>query len=593
MITVAQMKQALLDAACDLIAREEELSRLDSYVGDGDHGTTIRQSFQRVRRELEGLEPADLGELFQCCTLALMDTAGGAIGPILASLFMGFQQEAGGRTSLDGPSLVRMFAAGLASVQEMGGAMPGDRTLVDPLHAAVRAMEQLGGQDTSALLRAGADAAQTGAADTAHMIARHGRAKNLGEASLGYVDAGAMSMYYLLRAMEQSVRASAPAAFQYYVPVRVRFGPGVAEQVGAEAAALGKRALLVLGILRGEVYQRVVARLAEAGVSFQVLEGVEPNPRITTVERGAALCRESGAELVIALGGGSTLDCAKGICAAACYDGPAWDLVVDGSRIRRALPLITIPTLSASGSEMGNAAVLTNPETREKLLMLSDELYPRVSLLDPTCTYTVPRRQTAAGTADIFIHAAEEYFDWSDRESLTDGITEAVMRTCLRWGRRAMDAPEDYDARADLMWAAPLAINGLLNCGRRSGWTLHGLQHPLGGFYNVTHGEALAVLMPHWMEWVLSEKTAPRFALYGRRVFDLPREQDPMVTARAAIGKTREFFFEQLEIPRTLGALGVDGEHLEEMAEMAVAHLNSPYRPVTKEDAVALYRAAL
>ena len=592
MITVLQMERALRDAAEDLIAREEELSRLDSYVGDGDHGTTIRQSFQKIRQQLGGLDQSTMGELFQCCTLALMDTAGGAIGPILASMFMGFSEAAGDCPSLDSAQLAAMFRKGLDGVQDMGGAKPGDRTLVDPLNAAVEALEGNIRADEGAALHAAAQAAYDGAMATAKMIARHGRAKNLGEASLGYVDAGAMTMYYFIRAMEQSIRASAPAAFRYYVPTDIRFGPDVRMEAGRAAAIFGKRVLLVTGIPAGKLRDEVIEALEGQGLSWYEVNGVEPNPKITTVERGAQLCREKAVDVVLALGGGSTIDCAKGICAAARYSGQAWDLVLDGGRIRDPLPLVTIPTLSASGSEMGNAAVLTNPDTREKLLMLSDALFPRISLLDPVCTFTLPRGQTAAGTADIFIHAAEEYFDWSDQEYLTDGITEAVMRTCVRYGRRAMDEPDCYEARANLMWAAPLAINGLLNCGRRSGWTLHGIQHPLGGYYNVTHGAALAVLMPHWMERILHAGGARRLARYGSAVFGLPGDNE-METACQAIRKTRELFFDQLELPSTLGQLGVDDAHLEEMARDAVRHLNSPYCPVTEQMVVDLYKAAL
>lgn len=593
MVTVFQMKQALMDIACDLIAREEELSKLDSYVGDGDHGTTIRQSFQKVRQQLNETSFETMGELFQCCTMALMDTAGGAIGPILASMFMGFSETVGTRTEMDAELLADMLGSGLRYVQDMGGAKPGDRTLVDPLNAAALAAKKSVTFGEAATLHAAAEAAWEGARSTANMIARHGRAKNLGEASIGYVDAGAMSMYYFLRTLEQSLRTSAGAAFSFYVPTKIKFGPGAEKGVGQEIAALGGRVLLVTGIPHGALYDSVVHSLEESGVNWRELDDVEPNPKITTVEKGAALCREQKIKVVLALGGGSAVDCAKGICAAACYKGPAWDLVLDCGKIKEALSLVTVPTLSASGSEMGNAAVLTNSDTKEKLLMVSDLLYPKVSFLDPCCAFTVPRRQTAAGTADIFIHAVEEYFDWSDQEYLVDGITESVMRTCVRYGRMAMDQPECYEARANLMWAAPLAINGLLNCGRRSGWTLHGLQHPLGGFYNVTHGEALAVLLPHWMEMVLTEQTAPRFAQYGRAVFDLIQDENAMETARLAIAKTKEFLFEQLEIPRTLRELGVGEDHLQEMAEMGTQHLNSPYAPVNKGIALKLYRAAL
>lgn len=595
-----QVKAALLAAAADLIGREEELSKLDAYVGDGDHGVTIRKAFQQLTQDVEASNPQDFGSLFMTAAMAMMNTAGGAIGPILSSMFLGFSTKVMGKESLIVSDLADMFEGGMLSVQEMGGAKPGERTMLDALYPAVQALKNTASEDVGTALNEAAVAAAEGAKNTANMIAVRGRAKNLAERSLGYVDAGATSMSYFFRAFADSMKPEEsaaeslpPMAFTYYVPTEIRFGAGACETLADAVKQYGDTALLLIGIPRNAAYEAVTAALRDGGVTWHEMDGVDPNPRITTVDAGAALCREKNVDVIIALGGGSTIDCAKGIAGAVFYDGPAWDLVLDRTKLQKALPLLTIPTMSAAGSEMGNAAVLTNPETNEKLLLWSNLIFPRVSFLDPTFVYTLPRRQTAAGTADIFIHTIEEYFDNSADAFLTDGICEAIMKTCVRYGKTAMDQPDNYEARANLMWAAPLAINSLIACGRRDAWTLHNTQHPLGGFYDVVHGEALAVLTPHWMRKILSEKTVDRFVQYGVNVFGLSKDGDPFAVANAAIAKTEEFFFDQLEIKRTLKELGVtDDTHFLTMATMAKKVMGKQYVNLTIEETAELYRQA-
>ena len=595
-MTYTEVKTALLHAATDLIGREEELSRLDAYVGDGDHGVTIRKAFQQLITDVEANAPEDFAALFMTAAMAMMNTAGGAIGPILSSMFIGFSTAVNGKQDLSVPELAEMFEGGLLSVQEMGGAKPGERTMIDALYPAVEALKQAKTEEAYQALRAAAEAAAEGAKNTANMIAVRGRAKNLAERSLGYVDAGAMSMAYFFRAFADSMRPKAaeqkPMTFTYFVPTEIRFGMGVTDKLADAVNSFGNTALLIVGIPRNAAYQSVAKTLNNSGITWYEMDGVEPNPKITTVDQGAALCKAKGVDVVIAFGGGSTIDCAKGIAAAACYDGPAWDLVLDRKKLTKALPLLTIPTMSAAGSEMGNAAVLTNPATKEKLLLLSNLLFPKISFLDPTFVYTLPRRQTAAGTADIFIHTLEEYFDSGSDAYLTDGICEAIFKTCLRYGRQAMDCPDDYEARANLMWAAPLAINGLINCGRRDGWTLHNIQHPLGGFYDIVHGEALAVLTPHWMRKILSDQTRERFVKYGVNVFEIDKTREPYEIAREAIERTEKWFFEDLGIARTLRELGADDKHWEEMADMALHEMGKMYVPLSREEIIELYKTA-
>ena len=384
--------------------------------------------------------------------------------------------------------------------------------------------------------------------------------------------------------------------FNFHVPVAVRFGKGVANEIGSVVKPYGSKALIVYGgssIKRNGVYDTVTASLREAGVEWLELPGVEPNPKVTSVDKGAAICKENGVELVIAAGGGSCVDCAKAICAAAFYDGPAWDLVENRSLVKKALPLFVVLTLAATGSEMDSGGIITNPETKVKSGVGSPLLMPKVSFLDPTYTFTVPARQTAAGTADIFAHTIENYFDSAKDTYFVDGVAESILRTCVKYGPIAIREPENEEARANLMWASPWAINGLISCGRNEGWTLHGLQHPIGGWYDITHGEGLAILTPHWFRKILSEKTVGKFVSYGVNVFGIDPSLDPFEIANKAIEATEDFFFNQMKIPRTLSEIGVDDKHFEEMAQAAAPGMARAYVPLSKEEIIELYRAAL
>lgn len=384
--------------------------------------------------------------------------------------------------------------------------------------------------------------------------------------------------------------------FNFHVPTDIRFGKGVAEKIGETVKPYGKKALIVYGgssIKKNGVYDTVTKSLKENGIEWLELPGVEPNPRVTSVDKGADICKKNGIDIVIAVGGGSCADCAKGICAAAFYDGPAWDLIEKHIPLQKALPLFVVLTLAATGSEMDAGGVITNPDTKEKSFIGGPLLLPKVSFLDPTYTYTVPRRQTAAGTADIYAHTIETYFDSATDTFFVDGVAESIIKTCVKYGRLAMDEPENDEARSNLMWAAPWAINGLIGCGRKEGWTLHGMQHPIGGRYDIVHGEGLAVLTPHWFRKILSDKTVDKFVQYGVNVFGIDQSLPKFEIANKAIEKTEDFLFNQLEIPRTLGELGVDDKHLEEMADLAVPGMARAYVPLTKEDIIEIYKKAL
>lgn len=382
--------------------------------------------------------------------------------------------------------------------------------------------------------------------------------------------------------------------FVYSIPTKVYFGKGQIENLGAEAASYGKKALIVYGggsIKKNGIFDAAVKSLEEAGVAYEELSGVEPNPRLETVEKGAALCKEKGIDMVIPIGGGSTLDCAKVIAAAAKYDGEPWDLVLDAGKIGEVLPILTVLTLSATGSEMDRFAVISNLKTNDKLGMGHDNMRPAVSILDPSYTESVSAYQTASGTADIMSHTLETYF--SNVEAyLQDRMAESILKTCIRYGVEAVNHPDNYEARANLMWAGTWAINDFIRWGKFVTWTVHPMEHELSAYYDITHGVGLAILTPHWMRYVLSDKTVDKFYQYGVNVWNIPEDEDKYKVANAAIDKTAAYF-KEMGLASTLKEVGIDESLLEVMAEKAAKGLKGAYVELTKEQVLDIYKAAL
>lgn len=382
--------------------------------------------------------------------------------------------------------------------------------------------------------------------------------------------------------------------FAFHVPTTIHFGKGQISHL-ADLAAYGKKVLLCYGggsIKRNGIYDQATKILSDAGLEIFELSGVEPNPRIQTVRRGVDLCRKESIDMVLAIGGGSTIDCAKVVAAGAKYDGDAWDLVIHPELIKAVLPIFSVLTLAATGSEMDAFAVISDMTKNEKWGTAAECLKPTMSVLDPTYTFSVPARQTAAGTADMMSHTFENYFSMDDGAYVQKRIAEALLKTMIHYGPIALEKPDDYDARANLMWAASHAINGLVGEGCAPAWCVHPMEHELSAFYDITHGEGLAILTPAWMEHVLSEKTEKQFATYGRNVWGLTGTDDAPV-AREAIARTRQFFTETMHMPATLHEVGItDEEHFDVMAQKAADGSKGSFVPLTKEDIVEIYRAA-
>lgn len=385
--------------------------------------------------------------------------------------------------------------------------------------------------------------------------------------------------------------------FHWSIDTQVYFGKDQITKLGPAASMRGKKALVVYGggsVKRIGVFDAAVGQLRACGMDFVELGGVEPNPRLNTVKRGVTLCREHQADIILALGGGSAIDCAKVIAGSVSYNGDPWDLI--SGKIPypdNFLPILAVLTIAATGSEMDHIAVITNWETKEKLGTRHPKMRPQVAILDPQYTYTVSQYQTASGVADIFAHALENYLNPPQIEAfLLDGFAEAVMRTCLVYGPKALKNPADYEARAQLMLASSHAINGLLSLGKDHAWTAHGIEHQLSAYYDVTHGAGLAVIIPVWLEHCLSSTSAPKLRTFAHRVFDISPTGDDAADARAGIARLRKFFFEDLGLPSSLRGLAIpDKSCFDAMAQKAVKPGANTFVPITAADVRAIYDA--
>lgn len=361
--------------------------------------------------------------------------------------------------------------------------------------------------------------------------------------------------------------------FIFDIPTRVYFGEGQLRNLGKEVARYGKRVLLCYGggsIKKTGVYGKVIDLLSEQGVEVTELSGIEPNPRITSVRRGVEICKEKKIDCVLAVGGGSTIDAAKFIAAGACVDFDPWEFFSAERRpVTKALPIITVLTLAATGSEMDPIGVISNMETGDKLAASGAPLTPRASFLDPTLTYTVPAYQTAAGAADILSHIMETYFTLIPDLYMLDSIMESLMKTVIKYAPIAVKEPENYEARANLMWASSWAINGFIAGARPKVWSCHPMEHELSALYDITHGHGLAIVTPHWLDYCLNEKTIERYVQFGINVFGIDRKLPETEIALEAISLLRRFLFSDLGLSSTFASVGIGRKDIPQMAAKA------------------------
>ena len=387
--------------------------------------------------------------------------------------------------------------------------------------------------------------------------------------------------------------------FIYDIPVRVYFGKDQLSNLGPELKKWGKRVLLTYGggsIKLIGLYDKVLKEIKEAGLEVHELSGIEPNPRIASVRKGAQMCKDLKIDVLLAVGGGSTIDATKFMAAGALVDFDPWDFFDMKKRVpvEKALPIVSILTLSATGSEMDCGGVISNPETNDKIGCMCPPMLPKASFLDPTNTYTVSPYQTACGAADMLSHIFEVYFNMDQDLYMLDCFMEGLMKTIIRYAPIAMREPDNYEARANLMWTSSWAINGFVDGGKQQAWSCHPMEHELSAYYDITHGLGLAILTPRWMEYCLDETTVSKYVQFGVNVFGIDPTLEPMDIAHQAIDRLSEFLFGTLQLKRTLPEVGIDETHFAVMARKSVNGGTLPgFKPLQQHDVEAIYRMCM
>lgn len=386
--------------------------------------------------------------------------------------------------------------------------------------------------------------------------------------------------------------------FVFQNPTKIYFGENQLSHLGKELRRYGTRVLLAYGggsIKKIGLYNQILEELEKSGLTVFELPGIEPNPRHTTVNKGADICKKEKIEVLLAVGGGSTIDCTKAIAAAAFYDGDSWDLVTRKAPVTKVLPVFTVLTLAATGSEMDSGSVISNAETNDKYALAHPLLLPKVSFLDPANTYSVSAFQTACGSVDIMLHIFDFfYFTFAGKMDMIDRIMEEVIKTVIKFAPIAVKEPGNYEARANLMWAASWALNGFLQTSGSQAPSCHTMEHELSAFYDITHGLGLAILTPRWMEYILDESTAPQFKKFGVNVLGVNASLSDIEGAKRAIAGLSDFMFKDLGLKSTLTEIGIDDKNFRIMAKKACGGtVLKGFKVLTPEDVENIFRMCL
>ena len=388
--------------------------------------------------------------------------------------------------------------------------------------------------------------------------------------------------------------------FNYYTPTRVVFGKNAEEKVG-ELVKNEKCSKVLLhygsgSVKRSGLLARIQEALDAAGIAYVELGGVVPNPHLSLVYEGIELAKKEGVDFILAVGGGSVIDSAKAIGFGVASGGDVWDFYDRKRQAEACLPVGTVLTIAAAGSEMSNSSVITKEDGGIKRGYNNDACRPVFAVMNPELTMTLPDYQTQSGCTDILMHTMERYFNHGDNMELTDGISEALMRTVIRNAHILMKDPKNYDARAEVMWAGSLSHNGLTGLGTDGGdWSSHKLEHEMGGMFDVAHGAGLAAIWGSWARYVYKERPG-RFAKFAVNVMGIPAEESEEALALKGI-EAMEDFYRSINMPTSLKELGVEptDAQIEEMAEkcsIAAGGTLGVIRPLKKEDMAAIYRAA-
>lgn len=356
--------------------------------------------------------------------------------------------------------------------------------------------------------------------------------------------------------------------FVFHNPTKVVFGRDTTDKLAGLLKGYGNNILLVYGggsIKKSGLYDKVKAQLTDKSVTE--LSGVDPNPRLTTVYKGIKKCKEKDIDFILAVGGGSVIDCAKAISIGAKYDGDVWDFFKGKAYPTESIPIGTVLTLVATGSEMNGNAVITNMDTKEKIGFAGVLLmHPQFSILDPLNTFTVPKNQIANGCADIIAHVMEDYFSWPDDTPIQDGMAETIIKTTFDNTLVALQNPEDYNARANLMWCGTLALNYILSRGKEGDWSMHGIEHCLSAHYDIAHGAGLSIIMAPYMKKMCAFNPA-KYRQYAINVFNVnPKGKTDEQIAHEGIELTKNLL-SRIGCPVSLAEVDIDEEKLEQMAE--------------------------
>lgn len=385
--------------------------------------------------------------------------------------------------------------------------------------------------------------------------------------------------------------------FVFQNTTKVYFGQDQLSSLGKELSVYGKRVLLTYGggsIKKMGLYDKVVAEIKKADLELFEFSGIEPNPRVESVNAAAKLCKDEKIDVILAVGGGSTIDASKFIAASTFYEGDAWDLVVGEAPFTKALPLITILTLSATGTEMNSGGVISKISTNEKYGNGHPIMLPKVSFLDPSNTFSVSAFQTAAGAADIMSHVIEQYFNLEKDLDIVDTMMEGIMRSVIANAPIALKETSNYEARANLMYDSTWALNGFVRGSKRQAWSVHPMEHELSAYYDITHGLGLAILTPRWLDYCLDESTVSRYVRFGTKVFDIDASLPAMDIAHLAIQKLSDFFFKTCKLDSTLSAIKIDETHFKVMATKACDNTEIPgFKTLKPEDVEAIFKLCL
>lgn len=361
--------------------------------------------------------------------------------------------------------------------------------------------------------------------------------------------------------------------FVYYNPTKIYFGDQQLSHLAEEVKRHGDKALLVYGggsIKKNGLYDRIISLLSGAGIETAECSGIEPNPQYTSVNRAAKICRDAGCQVVIAVGGGSVIDASKVVAQAAFYEGDCWDLVTKKVDEPRALPLIAVPTMASAGSENDAWAVISNADTNEKLDPWHAGYQPTAAFIDPSITYTVSPYQTAVGAADIFSHIVEiRYFLKDHKIEFVSEMMEVMAANTVKYGAIAVKDPNNMEARQNLSWLSAMITGGIMDMGGIQDMALHMTEYGIAAFYEIPHGHGIAILFPRWMQYVLSEETAPVFYHFGQKCFGIPAGLEDTEGAQKTIDALSRWLYEEMGLESRLSAFGISEDRLHDMAVKA------------------------